>query len=83
LVNTGQIRPEVILGNLRTESYDLVITTSELYRREYDAITSGFPEVIARAARQHYLPADRRLGLFAYVPRHSHRATSSGHAPPP
>jgi hypothetical protein len=83
LVSTGVIRPEVILENLRAQSYDLVITTSELYRREYDASTSGFPEVIARAAREHYRPADRRLGLFIYVPRGSRRAATAVNTPLP
>jgi len=73
MVNSGQIQPDLIQEKLRTESYDLVIATADLYRPEYDASTSGFPEVVARAARAHYVPASRQLGLFIYVPRNARR----------
>ena len=69
LVNTGRLHPKLILEELRTESYDLVITTSPLFGPEYDASTAGFPGVVARAARAHYAPAESRLGLFLHVRR--------------
>jgi hypothetical protein len=73
LVNSGQIRPERILQELGAESYDLVITTTDLFRPEYDASPSGFPAVLARAARAHYVPAGRPLGLFLHVRRSARR----------
>src|SRR5262249_13213186 len=69
LVNTGQLHPDVILKELRAGTYDLVITTSALYGPEYDTSTAGFPAVVAQAARAHYVPAERRLGLFLHVRR--------------
>jgi hypothetical protein len=73
LVNSGQVHPVVILDQLRSGFYDLVITTSDLYRPEYDASESGLPAVLARAARAHYVPAGRRLGLFLHVRRAGRR----------
>jgi hypothetical protein len=69
MVNSGQILPDSIREKLRTEFYDMVITTSDLNRAAYDTSTSGLPEVLARVARAHYVPASRQLGLFIYVPR--------------
>ncbi len=69
MVNTGQIEPDSILENLAAESYDFVITTSDLNRIEYDADALGLPAVVARAARVHYVLGGRRLGLFLYTRR--------------
>jgi hypothetical protein len=69
MVNSGQIEPDSILENLAAESYDFVITTSDLNRIEYDADALGLPAVVARAARVHYVLGGRRLGLFLYTRR--------------
>jgi hypothetical protein len=74
MVNSGQIHPELIRKQLQNEFYDLVITTSDLNRSAYETSTSGFPEVLARSARAHYVPARRELGLFIYIPRSARRA---------
>ncbi len=78
MVNSGQIHPELIRKQLQNEFYDLVITTSDLNRSAYDTSTSSFPEVLARSARAHYVPARRELGLFIYIPRSARRAGSVG-----
>jgi hypothetical protein len=78
MVNSRQIHPDLIRDRLRTESYDMVITTSDLSRSAYDTSTSGLPEVLARVTRAHYLPASRQLGLFIYVPRNARRPGSVG-----
>jgi hypothetical protein len=73
MVDTGQLRPDVILGRIRNESYDLVITTTDLQRPDDRPNADGLPEVLAEAARAHYVPAGRRLGLFVNVPRSAQR----------
>ena len=77
MVESGQIRPEVIRDKLRDEWYELVITTTDLYSPDYDQSTSGLPPVLARAAREHYAPAGRRLGLFLHVRRSGRRPGSA------
>jgi hypothetical protein len=81
MVDSGQIHPDVILKDLRAEAYDLVITTTELYGPEYDASTSGFPAVLARVAREHYVPAGMRLGLFLHIRKSARRPGSLGNRP--
>jgi hypothetical protein len=76
LVETGQVRPDVILRGIRDETYDMVITTTDLYRPEYRLNIAGLPEVLAQAVREHYIPADRPLGLFRNIPRSSRREVS-------
>jgi hypothetical protein len=78
MVESGQIHPRMMLNQLQKEDYDFVITTTDLYRPEYDVNTSGFPALLARAAREHYVPGGMRLGLFFCVPRKSPRSTANG-----
>jgi hypothetical protein len=73
LVESGQVRPDLILRRIRDESYDMVITTTDLNRPEYRWNIAGLPEVLAQAVREHYLPAGRRLGLFRNLPRGTRR----------
>jgi hypothetical protein len=69
LVESGIIRPDVILEQVRDEKYNLVITTSDLNSPRYEANIFGLPIVLTRAARAHYRPSGRRLGLYLYVNR--------------
>jgi hypothetical protein len=82
LVETGQVRPDVILRRIRDESFDLVITTTDLDRPEYRRNIVGLPEVVAQAAREHYVLAGRRLGLFLYAPRRGLRDRAAEPGPP-
>ena len=88
LVDTGQVHPDLILRRIRDESYDLVITTTDIHAPEYRWNIAGLPEVLAQAAREHYVPAGRRLGLFLNIPRTPRRdrigsrARTPGPSPP-
>ena len=46
-----------------------MITTTDLHPAGVRTNIAGLPEVLARAAREHYVPAGRPLGLFLHVPR--------------
>jgi hypothetical protein len=87
LVESGQVRPDRILRWIRDESYDMVITTTDLNRPEYRSNIVGLPEVLAQAVREHYVPAGRRLGLFRNLPRGTRREPLGSRArrsePPP
>jgi hypothetical protein len=69
LFETGAILPNVMLEQVRTESYDLVITTSDLESRRYETNIFGLPSVLMHAVRDHYRLSGRRLGLYLYVRR--------------
>ncbi len=69
LVESKEVEPQFMIRQLETESYDRVITTSDLFRPEYDANVSGLPFVLAESARAQYALRGRTLGLFIYTPR--------------
>jgi hypothetical protein len=66
LVNSGQIQPTVISHGLDGESYDFVITTTDLNGPGYETYLAGLPAVLARSARAHYVPLGRPMGLYLY-----------------
>ena len=69
LVDSGVIRPGVILDQIQARAYNLVITSSDLYSPRYESNSFGLPTVLTRAARASYRPSPRKLGLFLYVPQ--------------
>ncbi len=69
MVDSGRIRPDVILKELREGGYDYVITTADLFNSAYEVDVTGFPQVVTQTAREHYLPQGNRLGRYVHLPR--------------
>lgn len=71
LVESGRVEPEAIREQLKSQSYDYIITTKDLHDEidPYDGYSFGLPPALAELARRNYRPAGVEAGLFIYVPR--------------
>jgi hypothetical protein len=85
LVETGQIGPVKMRAWIESESYDLVVTTADLFSPGYREYEFGLPMVLVEAARAHYKPAGIEGALFFYRKRrrdqphpHSDRGNGPG-----
>jgi hypothetical protein len=78
-VDTGQIRPDQMRQWIEQESYDLIITMSDLSAPGYADYEFGLPMVLVEPARVHYTLEGSNAGLFFYRRRGLPRpAPSSG-----
>jgi hypothetical protein len=77
LVETGRIRPTRLRRDLRSEGYDLVISTADWNGPEYASYSFGLPMDLVEEARDHYTLVGARAGLFVYAPRGNARRTES------
>ncbi|HEX8199734.1 MAG TPA: hypothetical protein VF590_04550 [Isosphaeraceae bacterium] len=83
LVETGRIRPTPLQEALRSEAFDLVVSTADWGDPGYAWYEFGLPMALVEAARDHYRLAGTRAGLFLYVPRRgARRPGESGRSDP-
>jgi len=70
LVQTGRIDPQVIEDRIRSQDYDVLVLTSDLYssRMLYEDYAFGLPAPLVRAARGRYQLDGHEAGFFIYRP---------------
>lgn len=70
MVATGRISPESIRDQIKTQSYDFVITNHDLFDPPaYDSYDFRLPPDLADLIRQHYRPLGAEGRMFLAVPR--------------
>jgi hypothetical protein len=68
-VNAGLIRPNFIHRSIEHRQYRYIITTEDLFDRNYATFAFGLPMELVEPARRHYRLLGFQADTYVYVPR--------------
>jgi hypothetical protein len=68
MVETGRIKPTRLIEKIENEQFDTLVTTKDIFSREYETYTYGFPPVVLAALREHYIKFAAAGRMFIYGP---------------
>ena len=68
-LEAGQVELSELLDRIESESFDYVLSTTDLADGSYSAHFWRFPDEVASAIRKHYRPLENDAGFHVYVPR--------------